>query len=82
MPTPPSYLQLRLVKILWILLPFSYKWKLIVSMDLQNIHLLSINNNKMEKHMSDDEEDIHDGTATCWICSCQTKSEDELKNIY
>ena len=29
----------------------------------------------MEKHMSDHD---HDGTATCWICSCQTKSEDEL----
>ena len=35
---------------------------------------------KMEKHMSDHEEDIDDGTATCRICSYQTKSEDELKN--
>ena len=34
---------------------------------------------KLEKHMSDHEEDIDDGSATCRICSHQTRSEEELK---
>ena len=38
---------------------------------------------KMEKHMSDHEEDLEDGSHTCNKCSYQTRNRDELvKHIY